>query len=289
MGASAALIEGLGELEVRDDDAGVIDHPDSLLRRLRRRTCACARTNLYAAPHGNDALVCHSGWPLHLTRGAAGGALSFAANGGHHEKKNILHPRTRRAHGRLAPRASRGRRSSRSARRSPSWASDGRQLTLTAAEVQELRAALHGELLAPGQEGYDGARRLWNAAFDKKPALIARCADAADVQQAVRFASSHALLTAVRAAGVTASRDNPAATAGWSSMSSPMRAVRIDRGGKLAHVQAGSSRSRWTAPRRSSGLATVLGTVADTGVAGLTLGGGEGRLSRQTSGSPSTT
>ncbi|HEY7293512.1 MAG TPA: hypothetical protein VH916_00670, partial [Dehalococcoidia bacterium] len=78
---------------------------------------------------------------------------------------------------------------------------DGKQHTLTAAEVQELRAALHGELLSPGQEGYDGARRLWNAAFDKKPALIARCADAADVQQAVRFASAHTLLTAVRGGG----------------------------------------------------------------------------------------
>ena len=59
---------------------------------------------------------------------------------------------------------------------------DGRQVTLTAAEVKELSAALHGTLLAPGQDGYDAARRLWNAAFDKKPALIARCADASDVQ-----------------------------------------------------------------------------------------------------------
>ncbi|HUE48719.1 MAG TPA: FAD-binding protein, partial [Steroidobacteraceae bacterium] len=78
---------------------------------------------------------------------------------------------------------------------------DGRQVTLAEADVRDLRAALHGQLLAPGQEGYDAARRVWNAAFDKKPALIVRCADAADVQNAVRFAAAHRLLTAVKGGG----------------------------------------------------------------------------------------
>ncbi|HEX4389722.1 MAG TPA: FAD-binding oxidoreductase [Steroidobacteraceae bacterium] len=157
---------------------------------------------------------------------------------------------------------------------------DGRQLTLTAAEVQELRAALHGQLLAPGQEGYDSARRLWNAAFDKKPALIVRCADAADVQQAVRFASSRALLTAVRGGGHSLSGQS-GCDGGLVIDVSPMRAVRIDRGGKLAQVQAGSLLGPVDRAAQEQGLATVLGTVADTGVAGLTLGGGEGRLSRK--------
>ena len=157
---------------------------------------------------------------------------------------------------------------------------DGRQRTLTAAEVKELRGALHGELITPGQEGYDAARRLWNAAFDKKPALIARCADAADVQQAVRFASSHALLTAVRGGGHSLSGQS-GCDGGLVIDVSRMRAVQIDRVAKLAYVQAGSLLGPVDRAAQEQGLATVLGTVADTGVAGLTLGGGEGRLSRK--------
>ena len=78
---------------------------------------------------------------------------------------------------------------------------DGRQLTLTAADVADLRAALRGELLMAGDAGYDDARRLWNAAFNRKPALIARCAGAADVMRTVSFASAHGLLTSVRGGG----------------------------------------------------------------------------------------
>jgi len=157
---------------------------------------------------------------------------------------------------------------------------DGRQLTLTSAEVQELRAALHGQLISPGQEGYDAARRLWNAAFDRKPALIARCVDAADVQQAVRFASAHSLLTAVRGGGHSLSGQS-GCDGGLVIDVSPMRVVRIDRETKLAHVQAGSLLGPVDRAAQEQGLATVLGTVADTGVAGLTLGGGQGRLSRK--------
>jgi FAD/FMN-containing dehydrogenase len=162
----------------------------------------------------------------------------------------------------------------------PAVALDGRQLTLTAREVQELRAALHGELIVPGQEGYDSARRLWNAAFDKKPALIVRCADAADVRQAVRFASSQSLLTAVRGGGHSLSGQS-GCDGGLVIDVSPMRTVRIDRDMKLAHVQAGSLLGPVDRAAQEQGLATVLGTVPDTGVAGLTLGGGEGRLSRK--------
>jgi FAD/FMN-containing dehydrogenase len=157
---------------------------------------------------------------------------------------------------------------------------DGRQVTLAASDVKDLRAALHGELLAPGQEGYDAARRLWNAAFDKKPALIVRCADAADVQQAVRFAAAHRLLTAVKGGGHSLSGQS-GCDGGLLISVSAMREVRIDRGAKLAHVQAGSLLGPVDRAAQEAGLATVLGTVADTGVAGLTLGGGEGRLGRK--------
>jgi FAD/FMN-containing dehydrogenase len=157
---------------------------------------------------------------------------------------------------------------------------DGRQVTLGEADVRDLRAALHGELLAPGQEGYDAARRVWNAAFDKKPALIARCADAADVQQVVRFAAAHRLLTAVKGGGHSLSGQSGCEGGLLISVSS-MREVRIDRAARLAHVQAGSLLGPVDHAAQAEGMATVLGTVADTGVAGLTLGGGEGRLSRK--------
>ena len=77
----------------------------------------------------------------------------------------------------------------------------GQQLLLTRAEVGELRAALRGKLLLRGDEGYEQARRIWNGAFDRRPAVIVRCANAADVHQAVQFASSNDLLTAVRGGG----------------------------------------------------------------------------------------
>src|SRR5262249_13179070 len=77
----------------------------------------------------------------------------------------------------------------------------GKQVLLTPSDLQDLRGSLHGQLLTPGPDGYDSARRIWNGAFDKKPALIARCADAADVSQAIRFARAHELLVAVRGGG----------------------------------------------------------------------------------------
>jgi FAD/FMN-containing dehydrogenase len=157
---------------------------------------------------------------------------------------------------------------------------DGRQVTLAEADVRDLRAALHGQLLAPGQEGYDAARRVWNAAFDKKPALIVRCADAADVQTAVRFAAAHRLLTAVKGGGHSLSGQS-GCDGGLLISVSAMREVRIDRAARLAHVQAGSLLGPVDHAAQAEGMATVLGTVADTGVAGLTLGGGEGRLSRK--------
>ncbi len=83
---------------------------------------------------------------------------------------------------------------------------DGRQLNLKPSELGELRAALRGALLTADAAGYDTARRLWNPAFDHKPALIARCAGAADVMHAVSFAAAHGLLTAVRGSSIARRR-----------------------------------------------------------------------------------
>jgi len=154
---------------------------------------------------------------------------------------------------------------------------DGRQLTLKSAEIEELRARLRGELLLAGDAGYDDARRLWNAAFNRKPALIARCSGAADVIQAVDFASAHGVLTAVRG-GAHSLSGQSVCDGGLVIDLSPMRSVHIDTGAKLARVEPGTLIGQFDREAQAFGLATTAGTASDTGVAGLTLGGGLGRI-----------
>ncbi len=154
---------------------------------------------------------------------------------------------------------------------------DGRQLTLTPAEVAELRASLRGELLSAGDPGYDDARRLWNAAFNRRPALIARCAGAADVMHAVGFASAHGLLTSVRGGGHSLSGQS-VCDGGLEIDLAPMRSVHIDQAAKAARVEPGTLIGQFDREAQAFGLATTAGTAADTGIAGLTLGGGFGRI-----------
>jgi FAD/FMN-containing dehydrogenase len=142
---------------------------------------------------------------------------------------------------------------------------------------RELAAALaerlSGEVVAPGDLAYDRARAVWNGMIDKRPAAIARCADAADVAAAVRFAAERELPLSVRGGG-----HNVAGTAvvddGVVVDLSAMRGVRMDPGGRTVHVQGGATWSdvdRVTAPL---GLAAPGGVVSETGVAGLALSGG---------------
>jgi FAD/FMN-containing dehydrogenase len=130
-----------------------------------------------------------------------------------------------------------------------------------------------GEVIAPDHAGYDTARRIWNGMIDKRPALIARCADADDVAAAIGFAAEHELPLAVRGGG-----HNVAGTAmvddGLVIDLSAMRGIRIDASGRTVHVQGGATWAdvdRVTAPL---GLATPGGVVSETGVAGLALSGG---------------
>jgi FAD/FMN-containing dehydrogenase len=132
---------------------------------------------------------------------------------------------------------------------------------------------LTGEVIAPGHDEYDAARRVWNGMIDRSPAVIARCADADDVATAVRYATERGMALAVRGGG-----HNVAGTAvvddGLVIDLSAMRAVRIDGSGRTVHVQGGATWAdvdRVTAPL---GLATPGGVVSDTGVAGLALSGG---------------
>ena len=157
---------------------------------------------------------------------------------------------------------------------------DGRQLNLRPAELGELRAALRGALLTADAAGYDTARRLWNPAFDHKPALIARCAGAADVMHAVSFAAAHGLLTAVRGGGHSLSGQS-GCDGGLVVDVSSMRSVRVDPLAGRARVESGVLLGEFDREAQAFGLATTAGTAADTGVAGLTLGGGVGRIGRK--------
>ncbi len=157
---------------------------------------------------------------------------------------------------------------------------DGRQLTLSASDIQDLRAGLRGELITATSPNYDSARRLWFPTFDRHPALIVRCAGAGDVRRAVSFATAHKLLTAVRGGGHSISGQSSVDN-GLVIDVSPMRMVDVDPVARRARVASGTLLGQLDMEAAEFGLATTAGTVADTGVAGLTLGGGIGRLARK--------
>jgi FAD/FMN-containing dehydrogenase len=157
---------------------------------------------------------------------------------------------------------------------------DGKQAALTGSDVADLKGSLRGELLVPGQLGYDPARRVWNGAFDRRPALIVRCVGAADVAQAVTFARAHNLLVAVRGGGHSLSGQS-VCDGGLMIDLSRMRSVHVDPIALVARVEPGVLLGELDREAQFFGLAMPAGTVSDTGAAGLTLGGGYGRLTRR--------
>lgn len=162
----------------------------------------------------------------------------------------------------------------------PAISGSGKQIVLTGAQVREFRAALRGDLLLASSDGYDQARRIWNGAFDRRPALIARCTGFADVKQAVQFARSNDLLVAVRSGGHSLSGQS-VCDGGLMIDLSQMNGVRIDPIARTARVDAGALLGSLDRESQAFGLATTAGTVSHTGVAGLTLGGGFGRIGRK--------
>jgi FAD/FMN-containing dehydrogenase len=145
--------------------------------------------------------------------------------------------------------------------------------------VAGFRAAMRGPVLQPGDPGYDEARTIWNAMIERRPALLARCAGSADVMAAVGFARSHGLPLAVRGGGHgiagTATCDD-----GLVIDLSAMRGVHVDPGTRRAWVEGGAILADVDHETQAFGLAVPLGINSTTGVAGLTLGGGFGWLSR---------
>ncbi|HTQ69320.1 MAG TPA: FAD-binding oxidoreductase [Solirubrobacteraceae bacterium] len=153
--------------------------------------------------------------------------------------------------------------------------------TLGEATLQELREAIRGEVLRPGEDGYLEAARVWNGMFDeRRPAVVVRCSGTADVIAALGFARSNDLAVAVRGGGHS--------IAGFSTCDdglvidlSPMREVRVDTGARTADVGAGATWGDVDHETQAHGLATTGGLVSSTGVGGFTLGGGIGWLMRK--------
>lgn len=156
----------------------------------------------------------------------------------------------------------------------------GRPVLLRPGEIEGFRKSLQGELLLSGQDGYDAARRIWNGAFRKRPALIARCINSADVVRAVEFARAHDLVVAFRGGGHSLSGQS-VCNDGLMIDLSPMKQVHVDPAARRALVEPGVLLGQFDRATEPHGLATTAGTVSHTGVAGLTLGGGFGRLGRR--------
>ena len=152
---------------------------------------------------------------------------------------------------------------------------------LAEASLQELRDVVRGEIVTPGDDGYEEASRIWNGAHDgRRPALVVRCTGVADVCAAVGFARRHELEIAVRGGGHS--------IAGFSTVDGgividlgPMNHVRIDTSARRAYVGGGAVWADVDHEAQAHGLATTGGLISTTGVAGYTLGGGIGWLMRK--------
>ena len=148
------------------------------------------------------------------------------------------------------------------------------------ATLGELEQGLRGQLVRPGDDGYDEARAIWNGAHDRRPALIVRCAGVADVMRAVDFARSENLLVAVRGGGHS--------LPGFSTCDggvvidlSAMTGVRVDPARRTAVAEGGCTWADFDHETQAFGLAVTGGLVSTTGIAGFTLGGGIGWLMRK--------
>ncbi|WOD16498.1 FAD-binding oxidoreductase [Paraburkholderia kirstenboschensis] len=146
--------------------------------------------------------------------------------------------------------------------------------------IEELKTAVRGQLLLPDDAGFDEARSIWNAMIDRRPAMILRCAGVADVRRGVAFARDNGLPLAIRGGG-----HNIAGSAlcddGLVLDFSLMKSVRIDPFARHAYVEPGATLADFDHEAQAFGLAAPLGINSTTGVAGLTLGGGFGWLSRR--------
>jgi FAD/FMN-containing dehydrogenase len=143
--------------------------------------------------------------------------------------------------------------------------------------IEEFRGNLRGRLILPDDQKYDDARKLWNANIDKHPVLIVRCVGVADVIEAVNFARANELLVSVRGGGHSFPGTS-VADGGMVIDLTDMNSVRVDPVGRTARAEGGTKWGDLDRETQAFGLATIGGTNSDTGIGGLTLGGGMGWL-----------
>ncbi|MEW6154514.1 MAG: FAD-binding oxidoreductase [Actinomycetota bacterium] len=152
-------------------------------------------------------------------------------------------------------------------------------MAVDAGAVAGLRTRFRGALLRPEEEGYEEARRIWNGDINRRPALIARCAGADDVVEAVRFARENDVLVSVRGGGHSIA-GHSVCEGGLMIDLSLMKAVKVDPNARTATAAGGLLWSEFDKATQPFGLATTGGVISHTGVGGLTLGGGLGHLMR---------
>jgi FAD/FMN-containing dehydrogenase len=151
---------------------------------------------------------------------------------------------------------------------------------LQASDIARLGPTIRGEVVVPDDPSYDEARKVWNGMVDKRPAAVIYCAGSDDVVTAVNFARSRNLLVAVRAGGHNVAGSS-VCDAGVVIDVSRNKRIEVDPVRRVARAQAGLNLGEFDAATQSHGLATTMGVNADTGIAGLTLGGGFGKLGRK--------
>lgn len=153
-------------------------------------------------------------------------------------------------------------------------------MNIQSKKISTLKTLIDGQVILPGESGYDDSRAIWNAMFDRRPALIVKCSNAADVKHAVEFGKQNDLVIAVKGGG-----HNSAGTAvcddGIMIDLSPMQKVDVDPDKGIVKVEGGCLLGTVDATTQKHGLAVSSGIISHTGVGGLTLGGGFGWISRK--------
>src|SRR5271167_2378767 len=157
---------------------------------------------------------------------------------------------------------------------------DGAVKAIRAEELQAFGAELRGTLIDTNSPNYDQARTIWNAMIDRRPGLIARCCGAADVISAVRFAREHGVVVAVRGGGHNIAGSG-ICDGGLVIDLSLMKSVRVDPASQRAWVEPGATLADVDKETQAFGLVVPTGINSTTGIAGLTLGGGFGWITRK--------